>query len=191
MRVDQLSAMQRRQYPQLSDGRYADVVRNFNVLPDQKIAQLSRGERAGVNLALALALALAQAPELLILDEPTLGLDVVAKRAFLEALMFTNMNDESTIVFCSHQMEEIERIADNLIISSAAPCATCRRPASVALPGPFSDLDRVDIARLLDGTLLSFNSGRHMVLGEGGAARPAGVRHRPLNFACRSPIPYG
>jgi ABC-2 type transport system ATP-binding protein len=57
------------------------------VLPgEQKIGQLSRGERAGVNLALALA----QSPELLILDEPTLGLDVVAKRAFLEALLFTS-----------------------------------------------------------------------------------------------------
>ena len=83
MRVADVAAMQRRQYPQWNEARYADVVRNFNVLPDQQIAQLSRGERAGVNLALALA----QSPELLILDEPTLGLDVVAKRAFLEALM--------------------------------------------------------------------------------------------------------
>ncbi|MEJ7806321.1 MAG: ATP-binding cassette domain-containing protein [Telluria sp.] len=112
MRVDQVTAMQRRQYHAWNEARYQVVIRHFNVLPEQKIAELSRGERAGVNLALALA----QSPELLVLDEPTLGLDVVAKRAFLEALMFSSLADESTIIYCSHQMEEIERVADNLII---------------------------------------------------------------------------
>jgi ABC-2 type transport system ATP-binding protein len=112
MRVDEVRAMQRRQYSQWNQERYQEVIRHFNVLPEQKVAQLSRGERAGVNLALALA----QSPELLVLDEPTLGLDVVAKRAFLEALMFSSLADASTIIYCSHQMEEIERIADNLVI---------------------------------------------------------------------------
>jgi ABC-2 type transport system ATP-binding protein len=112
MRVDELTTMQRRLYPQWRQARFDDVVRHFNVLPGQRIAQLSRGERAGVNLALALA----QSPELLILDEPTLGLDVVARRAFLEALMFNNMADESTIVYCSHQMDEIERVAERLVV---------------------------------------------------------------------------
>ena len=50
------------------------------------------------------------------LDEPTLGLDVVAKRAFLESLMYSNAADDCTVIYCSHQMEEIERVADNLII---------------------------------------------------------------------------
>jgi ABC-2 type transport system ATP-binding protein len=92
--------------------RYDEVLGHFNVLPEQRVAQLSRGERAGLNLALALA----QSPELLILDEPTLGLDVVAKRAFLEAMLQTSIDDASTIVYCSHQMDEIERVADNLVI---------------------------------------------------------------------------
>ncbi len=112
MRVEEVVAMQRRQYPRWDDQRYRDVAANFNVLPEQKVSQLSRGERAGINLAMALA----QNPELLILDEPTLGLDIVAKRAFLEALMFSNVNEACTIIYCSHQMEEIERVADNLII---------------------------------------------------------------------------
>jgi ABC-2 type transport system ATP-binding protein len=112
MQVAELTAMQRRLYPGWRQARFDEVVRHFNVLAEQRIAQLSRGERAGVNLALALA----QGPELLILDEPTLGLDVVAKRAFLEALMFSNFADESTIVYCSHQMDEIERLADQLVI---------------------------------------------------------------------------
>ena len=67
---------------------------------------------AGFNLALVLA----QSPELLMLDEPTLGLDVVAKRAFLESLLYRNASDDCTVIYCSHQMDEIERVADNLII---------------------------------------------------------------------------
>lgn len=144
MRVDEVTAMQRRQYAGWNQQRYQDVVRNFNVLPDQRIAQLSRGERAGVNLALALA----QSPELLILDEPTLGLDVVAKRAFLEALMFTSMDDDSTIIYCSHQMEEIERVADNLIIMErgalrhmSAPFEFCERVQLWVAEFPFQQPD--------------------------------------------------
>ena len=112
MRVSQVAAMQRHQYPRWNQQAYDSVIGHYHVLPEQKVGQLSRGERAGFNLALALA----QGPELLVLDEPTLGLDVVAKRAFLESLLYSNAADDCTVVYCSHQMEEIERVADNLII---------------------------------------------------------------------------
>jgi ABC-2 type transport system ATP-binding protein len=112
MRVRELTQMQQRQYARWNGARHDEVLSHFNVLPEQKVAQLSRGERAGLNLALALA----QSPDLLILDEPTLGLDVVAKRAFLEAMLQATDDDGSTIVYCSHQMDEIERVADNLVI---------------------------------------------------------------------------
>ena len=112
MRVSQVAAMQQRQYPRWNQQAYDSVIGHYHVLPEQKVGQLSRGERAGFNLALALA----QGPELLVLDEPTLGLDVVAKRAFLESLLYSNAADDCTVIYCSHQMEEIERVADNLII---------------------------------------------------------------------------
>jgi ABC-2 type transport system ATP-binding protein len=112
MRVDAVTAMHRRQYPRWNQQAFDEVLGHYHVHPEQKVSQLSRGERAGFNLALALA----QRPELLVLDEPTLGLDVVAKRAFLESLMQSNVADDCTVVYCSHQMEEIERVADNLVI---------------------------------------------------------------------------
>jgi len=117
MRVRDLMRMQQRHYEHAGSRpwngeRYEEVLSHFNVLPAQRVGELSRGERAGLNLALALA----QSPELLILDEPTLGLDVVAKRAFLDALLQSCIDDGSTIVYCSHQMDEIERVADNLVI---------------------------------------------------------------------------
>ena len=112
MRVSQVAVMQRHQYGRWNQQAFDGVIGHYNVLPEQKIGQLSRGERAGFNLALALA----QGPELLVLDEPTLGLDVVAKRAFLESLLYSNATGACTVIYCSHQMEEIERVADNLII---------------------------------------------------------------------------
>jgi ABC-2 type transport system ATP-binding protein len=113
MRVRELAAMQRRQYPRWNEARYDEVLGHFNVDPGQRIGGLSRGERAGLNLGVALA----QGPDLLILDEPTLGLDVVAKRAFLEAMLqVAQLDAGNTIVYCSHQMDEIERVADNLVI---------------------------------------------------------------------------
>lgn len=112
MRVAAVTTMQRRQYPRWNQRAFDEVIGHYHVLPEQKVGQLSRGERAGFNLALTLA----QGPELLVLDEPTLGLDVVAKRAFLESLMYSSAAESCTVVYCSHQMEEIERVAENLII---------------------------------------------------------------------------
>lgn len=112
MRVSEVTAMQRRHYAKWDQHAYEQVIGHYRVLPAQRIAELSRGERAGLNLALALA----QCPDLLVLDEPTLGLDVVAKRAFLESLLYRESAGDCTVIYCSHQMEEIERVADNLII---------------------------------------------------------------------------
>jgi len=151
--VAEVTNMQRRLYPRWNQPRFESVVGNFNVLPEQMVSQLSRGERAGVNLALALA----QSPELLILDEPTLGLDVVAKRAFLESLMFTAMDDDATIVFCSHQMEEIERVADNLVILErgrlrhmSSPDEFCRRVSLWIAEFPFRQPELLNLPGLLE-----------------------------------------
>lgn len=112
LRVDEVVAMQRGLYPQWDEARYREVAGHFNVEQRQRVRELSRGERAGINLAMALA----QRPELLILDEPTLGLDVVAKRAFLEIVLTAVADASCTVIYCSHQMEEIERLADNLVL---------------------------------------------------------------------------
>jgi ABC-2 type transport system ATP-binding protein len=112
MRVAAVTAMQQRLYPRWHAPTYDEVIGHYQVRAVQKVAELSRGERAGLNLALALA----QSPELLVLDEPTLGLDVVAKRAFLESLLHSSAVENCTVIYCSHQMDEIERVADNLVI---------------------------------------------------------------------------
>ncbi|WP_262690158.1 ABC transporter ATP-binding protein [Kordiimonas aestuarii] len=112
MKAREITSHQRSFYPDWNSEIYNSVIGYFDVDQNQKVAGLSRGERAGLNLSMALA----QSPDLLILDEPTLGLDVVARQSFLEALLFTEGEANTTIIYCSHQMEEIERVADQLII---------------------------------------------------------------------------
>lgn len=158
MRVAAVTAMQRHHYPRWNQQAFDEVIGHYHVLPEQKVGQLSRGERAGFNLALTLA----QRPELLVLDEPTLGLDVVAKRAFLESLLYSNAAEQCTVIYCSHQMEEVERVADNLIIlehgrlmNMSAPDEFCTRvthwvadipftgPAPASVPG-LLQVQRID-----------------------------------------------
>lgn len=153
MRVSAIADMHRRAYPRWNARAYDEVIGHYRVLPEQKVGQLSRGERAGFNLALALA----QSPELLILDEPTLGLDVVAKRAFLESLMYSNAADDCTVIYCSHQMEEIERVADNLIILElgrlmhmSAPEDFCARVSHWVADIPFKGPEPATIPGLLE-----------------------------------------
>lgn len=99
-------------HPGWSEKAYGEVADLFRLAPAERVSQLSHGARAG----LALALALAQSPDLLLLDEPTLGLDAVAKQAFVEALLFVGDRESTTVIYSSHQMDEIERVADDLII---------------------------------------------------------------------------
>src|SRR6476660_1191963 len=73
---------------------------------------MSRGERAG----LCLALALAPEPELLILDDPAIGLDPVARRSLMEALVYATRKSDRTILFSSHLLSDIERMADHIAV---------------------------------------------------------------------------
>jgi ABC-2 type transport system ATP-binding protein len=152
MRVDHLIAMQRRHHARWDDEACRGVIRHFHLEPRQIVRQLSRGERAGLSLALALG----QAPELLILDEPTLGLDVVAKNALLEMLLAAGADARRTLVYCSHQMDEIERLADNLVVlergrlvCQAEPEDFCARVRLWLADIPFRGPDPAEIPGLL------------------------------------------
>jgi ABC-2 type transport system ATP-binding protein len=80
--------------------------------PKQKAEKLSGGQRA----QLALTLALAKRPELLILDEPIASLDPRARREFLQVLMNATAEQELSVVMSSHQVADLERVSDYLIV---------------------------------------------------------------------------
>ena len=100
----------RSMYPQWNQA-YADkLVRRFDLKPSQKIKGLSHGQRVKA----ALLLALARQPRLLILDEPTTGLDPVARREVLGELMSVLTDEGRTIFFSSHNTLEVEQISDRI-----------------------------------------------------------------------------
>ena len=86
------------------------ILDHFRLSRKQKIGRLSNGQRAQVSLALALA----PDPELLILDDPTLGLDTVVRREFLESMIHLIQRKGRTILFSSHILGDVERVADRI-----------------------------------------------------------------------------
>ena len=89
---------------------FGHLVETFRVPMDRKVKDLSAGMRAELNLALAMAID----PELLILDDPTLGLDTIARRQFLELAIDVIQRQGRTILFSSHILSDVERIADRI-----------------------------------------------------------------------------
>jgi ABC-2 type transport system ATP-binding protein len=86
------------------------ILDHFALGGSRKIRQLSNGQRAQV----ALALSVGSDPELLILDDPTLGLDTVVRRDFLESMIQIIQRQGRTILFSSHILGDVERVADRI-----------------------------------------------------------------------------
>jgi ABC-2 type transport system ATP-binding protein len=78
----------------------------------KKIQTLSRGTRAKV----ALALAIAPRPELLLLDDPTAGLDPLVRREVLEGILDAVAGEGGAVVYASHLVHDIERVADRVVV---------------------------------------------------------------------------
>ena len=105
------------------DQPYAEtLLQRFDLKPQQKVKGLSHGQRVKA----ALLLSLARRPRLLVLDEPTTGLDPVARREVLGELVAVLADEECTILFSSHNTLDVEQISDHItfidrghIISSA------------------------------------------------------------------------
>ncbi|WP_262691787.1 ABC transporter ATP-binding protein [Kordiimonas aestuarii] len=93
------------------DQRYAEeLLRRFDLKSEQKIKGMSHGQRVKASLLLVLA----RAPRLLILDEPTTGLDPVARQEVLAALMDALRDEERTILFSSHNTQDVEQLSDSI-----------------------------------------------------------------------------
>ena len=97
-------------YPAADRTLVDQVLDHFGLSPKAKIGQLSQGQRAQVSLALAIA----PDPELLILDDPTLGLDTNVRRDFLESMIQIIQRRGRTILFSSHILGDVERVADRV-----------------------------------------------------------------------------
>jgi len=110
MRVGQLMRYTQAFFPNW-DEAYAEELRQaFDLDSNAKIKNLSRGQRARAGLLMALA----HRPDLLVLDEPSSGLDPVVRRDILGAIIRTIAEEGRTVLFSSHLLDEVERVADRV-----------------------------------------------------------------------------
>jgi len=112
LRVDQVLALHKGLFPSWDDDLARNMVQRFSIPGRQKIKTLSKGQARQV----ALLCAVAHRPELLILDEPAGGLDPAARREFLETSIQLLNETGTTILFSSHYMTDVERLADRIVM---------------------------------------------------------------------------
>ena len=112
MRIGEHAEFFRNYYPAWDRPWFDAALARFRLDPKRRIGTLSRGERAQV----ALAMCLAPQPELLILDDPAMGLDPVVRRDFLESIVEMIQQEGRTIFFSSHILSDVERVADRIAI---------------------------------------------------------------------------
>jgi ABC-2 type transport system ATP-binding protein len=108
MSVEEILWFTSRFYENWNEELATDLMGRFKLDPKRKIKHLSRGMVAEVCLILALA----PEPRLLVLDDPTSGMDPVVRREFLENVVDIVRDRERTVFFSSHILTDIERVAD-------------------------------------------------------------------------------
>ena len=179
-------------YPEW-DAEMADRYRDrFELVPDAKVKTLSKGQ----NARLALLLALAPVPDLLILDDPTMGLDPISRQEFLGDIVRAIQEEGRTVFFSTHILQELEQVADwvgiidrgRLLLSSPVDelkAGTCRYELTFEGPAP------TDIG--FDGLLRARPNGRDLVVTAMGAPdelsgmlrqayNPLTLEHRSLSL---------
>lgn len=121
-RVRQLERFVRAFYRTWDASFYARCLDRFEIDASQRVWSLSRGQRGLV----ALALTAAPNPELMVLDDPSIGLDAVVRRTFLESMVELIQREGRTILFASHHLADVERVADRIgILENGVLRADC------------------------------------------------------------------
>lgn len=159
MRIHELMRYTQAYHPTWDSAYAAELIDTFGLDPRKRIKDLSKGMRAQAGLIAAVA----HRPDLLILDEPSSGLDAVVRRDILDAIVRTVADDGRTVIFSSHLLEEVERMSDHV---------TMLEKGRVTLSGPLDETRRgykhsrlrfakpLDTAPVLDGALAIEGGGR-------------------------------
>ena len=121
MTVRECNEFQSAFYPRWDEKVFRRITGHFGLKAEARVRDLSRGERAG----LCLALTLAPDPELLVLDDPALGLDPVARRSLVESMIYLTRRPDRTILFSSHDLADVERVADFVAVMDQSVLRAC------------------------------------------------------------------
>lgn len=112
MTVGEIEALAAALHPRWDGTLAAETRERLGLDPSAKIGSLSRGTRAKV----ALLLAVAPRPELLLLDDPTAGLDPLVRREVLEGILDAVAEGGGAVVYASHLVHDVERVADRVVV---------------------------------------------------------------------------
>ncbi len=111
LRVDQAIDFVAAVHPRFRRDRATGFLAKTQILGHRRMRELSKGMKTQVHLALTMAID----AKLFVLDEPTLGLDILARRTFYDALVNDYMDETRTILITTHQVEEVENLLTDLI----------------------------------------------------------------------------
>jgi len=142
MRVDELIRYSRAFYKNWDDAYAEELRQSFALDPAAKIKTLSKGQKSRAGLLVALA----YRPELLVLDEPSSGLDPIVRRDILGAVMRTIADEGRTVLFSSHLLDEVEQVADHV---------TMIRQGTIVMSAPLDDIKASHNGRTLDEIFVS------------------------------------
>ncbi|MEO8268897.1 MAG: ABC transporter ATP-binding protein, partial [Aureliella sp.] len=112
MRIDEMLSYTSAYYPNWDASYARQLVSEFGLDASKKVKQLSKGMRAQAGLIAAVA----HRPELLLLDEPSTGLDAVVRKDILSAIVRTVADAGRTAIFSSHLLDEVELMSDYLFM---------------------------------------------------------------------------
>jgi ABC-2 type transport system ATP-binding protein len=98
-------------HPRFRPERASELLSRTNIKPGSRVRELSKGMVTQLHLALVMAID----AKLLVLDEPTLGLDIIYRKQFYESLLGDYFDNERTILLTTHQVEEVEHILTDLL----------------------------------------------------------------------------
>lgn len=121
MRIDELLRYNQAFYPTWDEDYADELRREFSLDSRQRVSTLSRGQRARAGLLVALA----HRPDLLVLDEPSSGLDPVVRQEILGAIVRTVADEGRTVLFSSHLLDEVERVADHVAMLHEGRLVAC------------------------------------------------------------------
>ena len=99
-------------HPKFDYDKALSFIKRTNIRLEQKVADLSKGMIVQLHLALVMAIDVS----ILILDEPTLGLDIMYRKHFYQSLINDYYNADRTIIITTHQVEEVESILTDVIM---------------------------------------------------------------------------
>jgi ABC-2 type transport system ATP-binding protein len=111
LRVDQAIDFVAGVHPRFRRDRAVGLLAKTGITGERRLRELSKGMKTQVHLALTMAID----AQLLVLDEPTLGLDILARRAFYDALVNDYMDETRTILITTHQVEEVENLLTDVL----------------------------------------------------------------------------